>query len=63
MSGSEVVRQGDFWALMFFVVALANFFLHFALGWCANIIIQVSAFALHRTNRYKWPALTISCRG
>ncbi|RYP83762.1 hypothetical protein DL769_001294 [Monosporascus sp. CRB-8-3] len=40
MSGSDVVRRGDFWALMFFVVALANFFLYFVLGWLANIIIQ-----------------------
>ncbi|RYP32537.1 hypothetical protein DL767_005149 [Monosporascus sp. MG133] len=40
MSGSDVVRRGDFWALMFFVVALANFFLYFVLGWMANVIIQ-----------------------
>ncbi|RYP43462.1 hypothetical protein DL770_011677 [Monosporascus sp. CRB-9-2] len=40
MRGSDVVRRGDFWALMFFVVALANFFLYFVLGWLANIIIQ-----------------------
>ncbi|RYP09620.1 hypothetical protein DL764_001162 [Monosporascus ibericus] len=40
MSGSDVVRRGDFWALMFFVVALANFFLYFVMGWLANVIIQ-----------------------
>ncbi|RYP77343.1 hypothetical protein DL771_001138 [Monosporascus sp. 5C6A] len=40
MSGSDAVRGGDFWALMFFVVALANFFLYFVLGWLANVIIQ-----------------------
>ncbi|RHZ55587.1 hypothetical protein CDV55_103963 [Aspergillus turcosus] len=40
LRGSEAVRRGDFWALMFFVVALANFFLYLVLGWTANIIIQ-----------------------
>ncbi|KAF7183724.1 hypothetical protein CNMCM7691_004074 [Aspergillus felis] len=40
LRGSEAVRRGDFWALMFFVVALANFFLYFTLGWTVNIIIQ-----------------------
>ncbi|KAF7553108.1 hypothetical protein G7Z17_g3861 [Cylindrodendrum hubeiense] len=40
MSDSEIVARGDFWALMFFVVALANFFLYFILGWSANFIIQ-----------------------
>jgi hypothetical protein len=42
MRGSEAVRRGDFWALMFFVVAIANFFLYFVIGWTVNIIIQVS---------------------
>ncbi|KAF7114780.1 hypothetical protein CNMCM5793_000319 [Aspergillus hiratsukae] len=40
LRGSEAVRRGDFWALMFFVVALANFFLYFVLGWTVNVIIQ-----------------------
>ncbi|KAH1862680.1 hypothetical protein KXW42_006259 [Aspergillus fumigatus] len=40
LSGSEAVRRGDFWALMFFVVALANLFIYFLLGWMANVIIQ-----------------------
>ncbi|KAM5474845.1 putative ABC-type xenobiotic transporter [Microsporum ferrugineum] len=40
LHGSEAVRRGDFWALMFFVIALANFFVYFVVGWTANIIIQ-----------------------
>ncbi|PKX96023.1 ABC transporter ATP-binding protein [Aspergillus novofumigatus IBT 16806] len=40
LRGSEAVRRGDFWALMFFVVALANLFIYFFLGWMANVIIQ-----------------------
>ncbi|KAF4438147.1 putative ABC multidrug transporter, partial [Fusarium austroafricanum] len=40
LSGDEAIRLGDFWALMFFVVALANFVVYFILGWLANIIIQ-----------------------
>lgn len=46
LSGSEAVRRGDFWALMFFVVALANLFIYFLLGWMANVIIQVSTVLL-----------------
>ncbi|KAM0240144.1 hypothetical protein ACHAP5_008064 [Fusarium lateritium] len=40
MKGDEAIHDGDFWALMFFVVALANFVVYFFLGWLANIIIQ-----------------------
>ncbi|EGE02071.1 multidrug resistance protein [Trichophyton equinum CBS 127.97] len=38
--GSEAVQRGNFWALMFFAVALANFLIYFVVGWMANIIIQ-----------------------
>ncbi|DAA76434.1 TPA_exp: putative ABC multidrug transporter [Trichophyton benhamiae CBS 112371] len=40
LRGSEAVRRGNFWALMFFAVALANFLIYFFVGWVANIIIQ-----------------------
>ncbi|EFQ97875.1 multidrug resistance protein 1 [Nannizzia gypsea CBS 118893] len=40
LRGSEAVRQGNFWALMFFVIALANFLVYFVVGWTANVIIQ-----------------------
>ncbi|KAM5458261.1 putative ABC-type xenobiotic transporter [Microsporum audouinii] len=48
LRGSETVRRGDFWALMFFVIALANFFVYFVVGWTANIIIQ------EVSRRYRW---------
>lgn len=40
MTGSEAVSEGDFWALMFFVVAIVNWFLYFSLGCVCNIISQ-----------------------
>lgn len=40
--GPDAASQGNFWALMFFVVALANLVLYFILGWTINLIIQVS---------------------
>ena len=39
--GHKAVSRGNFWALMFFIVAIANFLLYFAMGWIVNIIIQV----------------------
>lgn len=40
MTGSEAIKEGNFWALMFFVVAIANWFLYFSLGCVCNIISQ-----------------------
>lgn len=40
MTGSEATSEGDFWSLMFFVVAIANWFLYFSLGWTCNVISQ-----------------------
>lgn len=37
------VAKGDFFALMFFVVALANLVAYAIAGWLANILAQVSA--------------------
>ncbi|TIA38173.1 multidrug resistance protein, partial [Aureobasidium pullulans] len=39
-TSSDTVSQGDFWALMFFVVALASLFLYFVLAMVCNIISQ-----------------------
>jgi len=36
------VSKGNFFSLMFFVVALANFVAYFIAGWLANILAQVS---------------------
>jgi ATP-binding cassette subfamily B (MDR/TAP) protein 1 len=40
MTGSEAISEGNFWALMFFIVAIANWFLYFSLGCTCNIISQ-----------------------
>ncbi|KAL9091601.1 MAG: hypothetical protein Q9159_001339 [Coniocarpon cinnabarinum] len=40
LSRVDMISRGNFWALMFFVVAIANLFLYFILGWIVNIIIQ-----------------------
>ncbi|KAK7425779.1 hypothetical protein QQZ08_007755 [Neonectria magnoliae] len=39
-SGSKLRSQGNFFALIFFVIALGNFVIYFCLGWCCNIISQ-----------------------
>ena len=44
--GQEVVTQGDFWALMFFVVALGIFVIYFTLGFASNQASQVLVLML-----------------
>ncbi|KAM0541190.1 hypothetical protein ACHAPJ_013354 [Fusarium lateritium] len=39
-SGSELRTQGDFYALIFFVIAIGNLIIYFALGWFCNTIGQ-----------------------
>lgn len=40
LTGFKLTERGDFFALMFFIVALANLFTYFAIGWMANILGQ-----------------------
>jgi ATP-binding cassette subfamily B (MDR/TAP) protein 1 len=40
ITGSEAISEGNFWALMFLVVAIANWFLYFSLGCVCSIISQ-----------------------
>ena len=40
MTGSEAISEGDFWSLMFFIVAIVNWCLYFSLGCVCNIISQ-----------------------
>ncbi|KAF2849496.1 multidrug resistance protein-like protein 1 [Plenodomus tracheiphilus IPT5] len=40
LPATQAVDQGDFYALMFFVVALGNLAVFAAIGYCANIIAQ-----------------------
>lgn len=37
------VSEGDFWSLMFFVVAIGNLVLYTIAGWIANVMAQVSS--------------------
>ena len=41
MQGSKMVEQGDFYALMFFMVAIGNLVAYGILGWLTNIYAQV----------------------
>lgn len=47
-----MVRQGDFYSLMFFVVALGNLVSYAALGWVSNVISQkiIRAYKLDMFN-------------
>ena len=47
LEGSEAKQQANFYALMFFVLALANLFGYFSLGWACNTIGQAI------THRYR----------
>nr|POF05420.1 leptomycin b resistance protein pmd1 [Quercus suber] len=47
LEGSEAQDQANFYSLMFFVLALANLFAYFAIGWACNSIGQVI------THRYR----------
>lgn len=39
---NRIRSRGDFWALMFFVVALANLVIYFVVGWVTTVISQVN---------------------
>ncbi|KAK4539862.1 hypothetical protein LTR36_010323 [Oleoguttula mirabilis] len=48
LHGSEAKQQADFYALMFFVLAIANLFAYFSIGWACNTIGQTLT---HRARR------------
>ncbi|KAF2716176.1 putative ABC transporter [Polychaeton citri CBS 116435] len=48
LQGSEAKTKADFWALMFFVLALANLVGYFALGWACNTIGQSITYYVRR---------------
>ncbi|KAK4890821.1 hypothetical protein LTR27_010522 [Elasticomyces elasticus] len=48
LQGAAAQKEANFWALMFFVLALANLFGYFALGWACNTIGQAIT---HRVRR------------
>ncbi|KAK4611858.1 ABC multidrug transporter atrC, partial [Fulvia fulva] len=56
LQGEEAGRQANFFALMFFVLALANLFAKFGVGWCCNNVGQVI------THRYRREMLQLVLR-
>lgn len=44
------VKQGDFYSLMFFIVALGNLAVYAAVGWASNIVAQVRILWLKAIN-------------
>ncbi|KAH8907719.1 P-loop containing nucleoside triphosphate hydrolase protein [Coniochaeta sp. PMI_546] len=52
LTGDAMVQRGDFYALMFFVVALGNLVAYAALGWVCNVIAQktIKAYKLDMFN-------------
>lgn len=52
LEGSEATNEANFWALMFFVVAIANLIAYFILGWLCNVIAQ------DITHRYRYEMFT-----
>jgi ATP-binding cassette subfamily B (MDR/TAP) protein 1 len=43
ISSPDMVSRGNFIALMFFVMAIGTLITYFGMGWCANLIAQVSS--------------------
>ena len=41
LTGNQLVKQGNFWSLMFFVLALAVAFAYFVMGWTTKLISVV----------------------
>lgn len=39
-TGNKLTDEGDFYSLMFFVIAIGNLVAYFALGWVSNIVSQ-----------------------
>ncbi|KAF2839199.1 P-loop containing nucleoside triphosphate hydrolase protein [Patellaria atrata CBS 101060] len=44
LTPDEMVEKGDFYGLMFFVIAIANLFVYGALGWFSNIVSQTLTY-------------------
>lgn len=42
LTGSQLVKEGNFYSLMFLVVAIVNLFFYLIMGWLCNYVCQVS---------------------
>jgi hypothetical protein len=51
-TGEDMVGQGDFYGLMFFVVALAILVVYFLFGYYTNEVSQVSILPMLSSNKY-----------
>lgn len=51
-------RRGNFFALMFFIMAICLLFIYMAMGWVSNHIAQVST--TRKLSRYHVPQLIIT---
>lgn len=58
LTGSELVRRGNFWALMFFVLALAVFLAYFIVAWVGHVISCVRSPLYYSVKTYG--SLTLS---
>lgn len=43
-TGAKMQEKGNFFALMFLVLALGSFIVYFVIGWSSNVIAQVGGF-------------------
>ena len=48
LQGQEARDRANFWALMFFVLAIANFVAFFSIGWACNKISQILTHRIRR---------------
>lgn len=63
----QMVAKGDFYALMFFIIAIGILIVYFTLGWLTNIVCQVSSSAVilddsHANIATRISSSTIVCR-
>lgn len=47
----EGIEQGDFYSLMFFIVALGNLLVYAVIGWASNVVAQVCSLPLSGCNK------------
>jgi len=40
-TGSQMQKEGNFFALMFFVMGIGALVVYFVIGWCSNVVAQV----------------------
>lgn len=46
LTGSKLVKEGNFYSLMFLVVAIANLIFYLIMGWLCNYVCQASVLTM-----------------